>query len=280
MPPTFSLLAVSDRRAGERLGLSFAAWLDALAAAGLAGVAAVQLREKELDDRALWDLARFARRTLPPAIPLLVNGRLDIALAAGACIGGGVHLPADGVPAAALRRRFANQGRDSLAEAPPPDLPQGGRKKTGACLDLESTADLEAPVQPVANGAFLLPRTRGRPGGGAPAASIADPRPLLIGRSTHSLDEVFAARDEGVDYVTFGPVWETPGKGPPLGTAALARAAAAGVPVYALGGVTLERLGELAAAGAAGAAALRMFQRPAELAGLARAAAQAFARSV
>lgn len=211
MPPTFSLLAVSDRRAGERLGLSFAAWLGALAAAGMAGIAAVQLREKELDDRALWDLARFARRALPPAIPLLVNGRLDIALAAGACIGGGVHLPADGVPAAALRSRFA------------------------------------------AN-------------------------PLLIGRSTHSLDEVLQARDEGVDYVTFGPVWETPGKGAPLGTAALARAAAAGVPVYALGGVTLERFGELAAAGAAGAAAIRMFQRPADLAGLARTAREAFAR--
>ena len=81
-----------------------------------------------------------------------------------------------------------------------------------------------------------------------------------------------------MDYVTFGPVWETPGKGAPLGTAALARAAAAGVPVYALGGVTLERLGELAAAGAAGAAAIRMFQPPADLAGLARIAREAFAR--
>jgi thiamine monophosphate synthase len=138
----------------------------------------------------------------------------------------------------------------------------------------------ESPLHAAANGAFLLPRTRGRPGGGAPAASIAQPRSLLIGRSTHSVDEVLAARDEGVDYVTFGPIWATPGKGAPLGTAALARAAAAGVPVYALGGVTLERLGELAAAGAAGAAAIRMFQRPAELAGLARTAARAFARSV
>jgi thiamine-phosphate pyrophosphorylase len=210
VPPTFSLLAVSDRLARERLGLSFAAWLGALAAAGLEGVAAVQLREKELDDRALLDLARLAHETLPPAIPLLVNGRLDVAVAAGA---DGVHLPADGVPAAALRQRFAGF-------------------------------------------------------------------PLLIGRSTHSLDEVLRARDEGVDYVTFGPIWETPGKGAPLGTAALARAAAAGVPVYALGGVTLERLGELAAAGAAGVAAIRMFQRPAELAGLARIAREVFTRFV
>jgi thiamine-phosphate pyrophosphorylase len=210
VPPTFSLLAVSDRLSRDRLGLSCAGWLGALAAAGLAEVAAVQLREKELDDRALLDLARLAREALPPAIPLLVNGRLDIALAAGA---DGVHLPADGVPAAALRRRLAAS-------------------------------------------------------------------PLLIGRSTHSVDEVLAARDEGIDYVTFGPIWETPGKGAPLGTAALARAAAIGVPVYALGGVTLERLGELAAAGAAGAAAIRMFQRPAELAGLARTAREVFARSV
>ena len=60
-------------------------------------------------------------------------------------------------------------------------------------------------------------------------------------------------RAEGVDYVAFGPVYATPGRGEPTGLAALAQAArvAGGVAVYALGGVTLERFGELAAAGAA-----------------------------
>ena len=92
--PTFELLAISDR-AG--LDIPFSEWLARLAAAG---VGAVQVREKDLDDRAVYELARQARALLPT---VLVNGRLDLALAAGA---DGAHLPADGVPVAALRRRF------------------------------------------------------------------------------------------------------------------------------------------------------------------------------
>ena len=143
-PPTFSLLAISDRTASaarHRDGRTGSR------AAGEAGIGAVQLREKDLDDRALYDLARLARSILPPAVRLLVNGRLDVALAAGA---DGVHLPADGVPVAPLRARF----------------------------------------------------------GSGP----------LIGRSTHTVEEVERARDEGADYVTFGPVYATPGKGAPVGS--------------------------------------------------------------
>ena len=58
--PTFSALAISDRRT---LGSDFPAWLGALAAAG---VEALQLREKDLDDRALFALAQEARALLPP----------------------------------------------------------------------------------------------------------------------------------------------------------------------------------------------------------------------
>lgn len=92
--PTFELLAISDRAS---LDLPFSEWLGRLAAAG---VGAVQVREKDLDDRSVLELARQARAVLST---VLVNGRLDLALAAGA---DGAHLPADGVPAAALRRRF------------------------------------------------------------------------------------------------------------------------------------------------------------------------------
>lgn len=92
--PTFELLAISDRAS---LDLPFREWLGRL---GAAGAAAVQIREKDLDDRAILELARQARAVLPT---VLVNGRLDLALAAGA---DGAHLPADGVPVAALRRRF------------------------------------------------------------------------------------------------------------------------------------------------------------------------------
>jgi thiamine-phosphate pyrophosphorylase len=86
---------------------------------------------------------------------------------------------------------------------------------------------------------------------------------MVLGRSTHSLAEVERARDEGADYVTFGPVFPTPSKeryGPALGLSALERAAALDIPVYALGGITLERFPAVAAAGAAGVAGIRLFQ--------------------
>ncbi len=86
--PTFELLAISERASLE--------WIGRLA---VAGVGAVQIREKNLDDRAVYDLACQARIVST----VLVNGRLDLALAAGA---DGAHLPADGVPVALLRRRF------------------------------------------------------------------------------------------------------------------------------------------------------------------------------
>ncbi len=183
-------------------------WLRALAAAGVAGV---QVRAKELDDRDLLAVARRARACLPAATALLVNGRPDVALVADA---DGVHLPGDGLPVAVVRR---------LAER----------------LDRE----------------------------------------LLVGRSTHRPEEVAAARDEGADYVTFGPVYPTPSKAPygaPPGLAGLARAASHGLPVLALGGVSAARLREVAEAGAAGAAGIRMFLDAGRAAALVAAADEAW----
>lgn len=61
---------------------------------------AVQLREKETPDREALDWARLCRRWLGPEVPLYVNRRFDVALAAGA---DGVHLPSDGMPVARVR---------------------------------------------------------------------------------------------------------------------------------------------------------------------------------
>ncbi|MEO6067367.1 MAG: thiamine phosphate synthase [Gemmatimonadota bacterium] len=68
------------------------------------GVTSVQLRWKHGPDRELVALARRLRETLP--VPVLVNDRLDIALAAGCA---GVHLGADDLPIA-LARRIAPAG--------------------------------------------------------------------------------------------------------------------------------------------------------------------------
>jgi len=83
----------------------------------------------------------------------------------------------------------------------------------------------------------------------------------VIGVSTHTPAEAAAAGRAGADFVTFGPVYDTPSKrgmGAPVGTAALAEAVrAAGVPVFALGGVDLGALAEVRAAGGHGVAVIR-----------------------
>ena len=85
----------------------------------------------------------------------------------------------------------------------------------------------------------------------------------LVGRSVHSLEAAKRAQDEGADFVIYGPVWSSeshPGMDA-AGVEALSRVAAAvRIPVLAIGGVTKERIAEVHAAGAAGYAAIRMFQ--------------------
>ncbi|MGZ3428689.1 MAG: thiamine phosphate synthase [Polyangia bacterium] len=139
--------------------------------------AAVQLRAKRLDGRALYDAARTLRAIAPV---LVVNDRADVALAAGA---DGVHLPERGIGVAAAR------------------------------------------------------------------ALVGD---RLVGVSTHARDEAIAAARAGADYVVYGPVWPTAGKGAPVGIDALAAVvrACAPVPVFALGGVDAERARAAVAVGA------------------------------
>jgi thiamine-phosphate pyrophosphorylase len=86
---------------------------------------------------------------------------------------------------------------------------------------------------------------------------VIGPRKFL-GVSTHALDEAQRAETDGADFITFGPVFETPSKAPygrPVGLAALeAVCRKLRIPVYALGGVSRERIPQVLAAGAFGAA--------------------------
>jgi thiamine-phosphate pyrophosphorylase len=85
-------------------------------------------------------------------------------------------------------------------------------------------------------------------------------RDKLLGVSVHTVTEVEAIDPADVDYVLAGPAFETaskPGYGPEIGRKGLADIArAARVPVLAIGGINAARLGELVAAGAAGAAVM------------------------
>ena len=75
----------------------------------------------------------------------------------------------------------------------------------------------------------------------------------VIGVSTHSLAEVSAAELARADFVTFGPVYATASKaglGTPTGPELLGKACRQSrIPVFALGGVTPERIAELRGTG-------------------------------
>jgi len=84
---------------------------------------------------------------------------------------------------------------------------------------------------------------------------------LLVGRSTHTLEQVARAQGEGVDYLGFGPVFGTRSKesawtarGPELLAEAVRRAAPR--PLIAIGGIDRARAAEAMRAGAAGVAVI------------------------
>ena len=83
----------------------------------------------------------------------------------------------------------------------------------------------------------------------------------LVAASTHSVAEAESAAEAGADFVVFGPVYDTPSKrryGPPQGLKALGEVCRrVSVPVVAIGGITVARLGEIRAQGATGVAVIR-----------------------
>lgn len=174
------------------------ALLETVRKAAAAGIDWVQIREKDLEARTLADLVRLAvADTRETGASILVNDRLDVALAAGAA---GVHL-----------------GETSL------------------------------PVETVAEWRRSSGRTHFR-----------------IGASCHSFEAASKAERAGADYILFGPVFATPSKaafGAPQGIERLGEVCRAlRIPVLAIGGVTIENTASCVAAGAAGVAAIRLFQ--------------------
>lgn len=98
---------------------------------------------------------------------------------------------------------------------------------------------------------------------------------FLAGVSCHSLESAVSAAQSGADYIFFGPVFTTPSKkafGAPQGLPVLADICrSVNIPVLAIGGVTGANAAACFAAGAAGIAAIRLFQETAYLPSLVRA---------
>lgn len=89
---------------------------------------------------------------------------------------------------------------------------------------------------------------------------------LVAGCSTHSLEEAKRRESEGADFLTFSPIYRSagkPGYGPPAGTEGLLEVSrSVRIPVFALGGVTPERVAECLQSGAYGVAVLSGLMRP------------------
>jgi thiamine-phosphate pyrophosphorylase len=168
------------------------------------GARIVQLREKGYSTADLTRLAlRFREMTDRAGALLIINDRVDVALAAGA---DGVHLGQDDLPAKAAREMAAE---------------------------------------------------------------------LLVGVSTHSLEEALQAEADGADYVNIGPIFPTAtkaGLSDFLGPEAIAAIGPKlGIPFTVMGGISEENIDEVLAHGARRVAMVTGITRAPDIAGRVRA---------
>lgn len=157
---------------------------EVVAAAVAGGVSVVQLREKTAPTRDILARAEALRRVLDPrGIPLIVNDRLDVALAVGAA---GVHLGQDDMPPDVARRLIGPEVLLGLSvsdagEAERADPGLVDYVGIGAAYDTGTKADAGAAIGP--EGVARLRARIGLPGvaiGGIHAANAAALRPTGI----------------------------------------------------------------------------------------------------
>ena len=108
--------------------------------------------------------------------------------------------------------------------------------------------------------------------------ALAGEVPLpIIGKSTHSFEQAIAAEKEGADYIGFGPLFATPTKPgrPAIGLEDIARVhAAVRIPIFCIGGIKLENLDAIIAAGARRVVIVSGLLQAPDIAGYARRATE------
>ena len=78
-------------------------------------------------------------------------------------------------------------------------------------------------------------------------------REILVGKSTHSLEQARSAQREGADYIGFGPIFATPTKPdyPAIGLHHIRRVhAEVNLPIFCIGGINIDNLQNVIDAGA------------------------------
>ena len=78
-------------------------------------------------------------------------------------------------------------------------------------------------------------------------------RPIIVGKSTHSVEQAMAAEAEGADYIGFGPIFSTPTKPDykPVGLSQIGEVHQhVSIPIFCIGGIKLENLAQVLVAGA------------------------------
>jgi thiamine-phosphate pyrophosphorylase len=78
-------------------------------------------------------------------------------------------------------------------------------------------------------------------------------RPIVVGKSTHNIEQAVAAEREGADYIGFGPIFSTPTK-PDYSPVGLTRIREVhervSLPIFCIGGIKSENLAQVIDAGA------------------------------
>ena len=86
-----------------------------------------------------------------------------------------------------------------------------------------------------------------------PVARQKAGRDLIVGKSTHSMDQAHAAQGEGADYIGFGPIFATPTKPDykAIGLGNIRRIHLdVSIPIFCIGGINIDNLQEVIDAGA------------------------------
>ncbi|MGA9392174.1 MAG: thiamine phosphate synthase [Candidatus Sulfotelmatobacter sp.] len=195
--------------------------LDKIAEAAIANVDYIQLREKDLSSRDLESLAREAGRII---LQLRTENRK-------------------------LRTALVINSRTDVALA-----------TSAAGVHLPANDISPADVQKI----WKSPCGGGAPSTGSDQAPAREnsPKSPLISISCHSPEEAVQAATSNANLALFAPVFEkkdAPGI-VPKGLDALRQSCRAKIPVLALGGITLQNAASCLQAGAAGIAAIRLFQ--------------------